>query len=269
MANVPVALIPRPDLLHCQKCRPCGQLENYRQLWKDCSSGRDAQNTAFGLKTIIVKGNKENDEPEISLSTLTRTDCFELDCVGCCWKYLVDTRNYVPRIVNEFEQIDGNKAWIEFNQMQAPQVQIKPLVLMYLDFPHQAAKGQLKVSSLDHANATNIKPFEDSHTYQLYKNNMEDDVPTVLSMLTEMSIRLQSIRATDRDLTANQLELCYFRYYDAALLELWRESQQQHSLRGKIFYSTTGLSNGRNNDGNTAIDNGMASLHVTPVSSSH
>lgn len=76
------------------------------------------------------------------------------------------------------------------------------------------------------------------YTYQFYNDNdgKVNPVPTELSMQALVPVRLETIQVKG-SLTAEQLKRCYFHYYDAAILELWRESKHQCPLKGTIFYS--------------------------------
>lgn len=182
-------------------------LEEYRCVWQGISSGRESSNKNFE-------------------KWVDKLDRFDLNCVGCCWLYLVTERNYLP-VTGAFED----------NRVEFRHGETTPLAqtLMFLD--RHRKEGLVKVDKLTrNANRT----VDQGYTYQFYNNDGEvNSVPTELSMRTLLPVRLETIQVNvpKAGLTAEQLRQCYFHYYDAALLELWRESKHQESLEGTIFYS--------------------------------
>lgn len=184
----------------------------YFQNWRS-QSGKTDNNSRF-LNWCLIQINDYKD--------------FKLECAGCCWQYLVYRRCYS----SESGRFGNRVQFIRYGE--AP-------THMYLDCPPQGRKGIVKVGKKSDVNPLPQRPVQQSRSYQFYSLAEEEPEDSEvfadqLSMEKNVNIRLEAIRV-DKIQGSEQLNQCYFSYCDAALLEIWRESEGLSSLDG-ICYSS-------------------------------
>ena len=145
---------------------------------------------------------------------------FNIDCVGCCWDYLVNARQYQPYY--------DNFNYVKFSHNPAH-------VSMYVDGPELAihSNGKIKTDydhNLGHPGPRTVKQ---GHSYQIYVPPNQAG-PDQLALGKQATVRIEAI-AVPKLKGCHELDGCYFNYCDAALLELYRAREKKTTIRWKEF----------------------------------
>ena len=140
------------------------------------------------------------------------------NCVGCCWDYLVNERQY-QSIYDSFNHVKFS---------HNPQA----TVAMYVDGLQRPnhKNGVIKTGhdiNLGHPGPRTVKQ---GHSYQIYVPPNQQG-PNTLALGKKATVRIEAIAVPELK-GSYELDGCYFNYCDAALLELYREEKQQRSLKG-------------------------------------
>ena len=142
---------------------------------------------------------------------------FNIDCAGCCWQFLVKTRQYG----------------------RAPDARMVKFVnahtSCYVAGPQgpSGVNGVVKTEKDPNLGVVGPRPFEASHSYQLYG----PQAPSGLAVGAPLTARIEAISMPVLSGPAKVRD-CYFSYADAALLELYRQQKNKESLRGKCCWPT-------------------------------
>ena len=139
---------------------------------------------------------------------------FDLECIGCCYKYLTRDRGY-ENVIGNFNQVKyGNAAnWTD----------------CFLTGPNErGTNGQFKTHHDLNLGKLSKRTLQDCLTYQFYT---APDINTdVIAMGVPVKARLESIAIQKMKLDlVNGSKL---NYHNAALLELYREKEGHQSLQG-------------------------------------
>lgn len=118
----------------CQQSDPKGQfsLEKYRCDWQDVSSGWKSSNHTFEEWVYPCKPDG-----------IALTKHFDLNCVGCCWRYLVMERNY-HQVIGVFED----------DRVEFRRGEVTPLAQTRMFVDCLRTEGVVKVDKLHDANHT-------------------------------------------------------------------------------------------------------------------
>lgn len=165
-------------------------------------------NAGQNAQSILFQTNAENFIPPLALP-----GGGNLNCVGCCWSYLVGTRGYASAI-GVIQVYYGN-----------------PTVSCFVDGP-QGRAGKHAVIQTGHdimLGQVGNRPVQQSISFQLY-------YPPGLAMRTlaigaPIQARIESISVTQLA-SPVQLQDCYFNYCNAALVELSLQRFQIASFQG-------------------------------------
>lgn len=136
---------------------------------------------------------------------------FDIDCSGCCWEYLTTKRNY---------DTVQDRRMVKFGNATTS---------CYVDGPQgrNGKNGVVKTESDLNLGNLGPRPVQGSFSYQLYGRH----APGGLAVGAEMTATIEAI-SVNKLKKAQQIQNCYFSYADAALLELYREKEEEPSLRG-------------------------------------
>lgn len=147
---------------------------------------------------------------------------FDLECIGCCYKYLKEDRGY-ELVIGNFNQVKyGNAAnWTD----------------CFLTARNEhGTHGQFKTGHDINLGELSRRTIQNCLTYQLY--TAPDINPDVIAMGVPVQARLESIAI--QKVKLNLINGSKLNYHNAALLELYRQKKDRQSLQGKCEMKNKG-----------------------------
>ncbi|XP_062596970.1 uncharacterized protein LOC134258437 [Saccostrea cucullata] len=142
---------------------------------------------------------------------------FDLECLGCCFAYLRG-RHYQEVLGALFDRVHYSQA-----NLAVPGARIRgDLVNSFVNVPRRGRRGQIATGHDLNLGELSVRPFANSRTYQLYSETGALSVGFEAKALME-SVAIDVVRP-------DELVNIYLSYADAALVELYREQNNQESL---------------------------------------
>ena len=155
---------------------------------------------------------------------------FDLECSGCCWIYLVNTRQYTT--AQDARIVRYGKA--------------ATYTACYVDGPQgkNGQNGVVKTNKDPTLGELVDRPFSSSRSYQLYRpihegERVDPPPPVVLAMGEPVTARIEAIAVIELRESKHDLQGCQLNYCDAALLELFRATQTgvaSDSMKGRCCW---------------------------------
>ena len=137
---------------------------------------------------------------------------FDIECIACCWNYLVDQREY-GRCIGLQMVMFGNNA---------------PYTSCYVKVSRRH-NPLVKTGHDLNLGVPGKKLLQQNHTYQVYTRNGQQ--PTALALGANLTARIEAIAVSE--ISAGKLQGCSFNYCNAALLELYLQKERRGSLVGR------------------------------------
>ena len=139
---------------------------------------------------------------------------FDLECIGCCYKYLTEDRGY-EHVIGNFNQVKyGNAAnWTD---------------CFLTGRTERGTHGQFKTRHDLNLGQLSKRTLQECLTYQFY--TAPNINPDVIAMGVPIKARLESIAV--HKVKPDLVNGSKLNYHNAALLELYREKNCEESLHG-------------------------------------
>ena len=143
---------------------------------------------------------------------------WEINCTACCWTYLTDTRRYMP--------IQGEDNRVTFGQPDRKWTQC------FISHKQENSKhGQFKTKKDPESYGKVVAGslIKKNSTFRLYSTDYTPE-PTVIGTSINAVVRVESIAVPcvmDQNIPGSCLN-----YNNAAILELYRDSNRQLPLKG-------------------------------------
>ncbi|XP_061174280.1 uncharacterized protein LOC133183339 [Saccostrea echinata] len=142
---------------------------------------------------------------------------FDLECLGCCFAYLRG-RNYQEVLGALYDRVHYSQ-----ENLATPGARIRGDTMnSYVKVPRRGRRGQIATGHDLNLGELSVRPFANSRTYQLYSETGALSVGFVANARME-SVAIDVVRP-------DELVNIYLSYADAALVELYREQNNQESL---------------------------------------
>ena len=166
-------------------------------------------------ENLMLSGNEEINENSARFARRYNLQpTFHINCFECCFMYLTEKRNYLHAIGDRYQVKYGNTSnWIN----------------CYLSGPSAPGKhGQFKTESIEQLEPFSMTTVKGGLTYKVY-TNVDPDVAAI-GVMVQTTTRLESI--TIKEVKPEIINGSTLNYRNAALLELYRETKREQSLRG-------------------------------------